>query len=41
MIRKLLLTALLAALLTAAAGAAALAVASRDEIARYRAMREM
>jgi hypothetical protein len=36
-IRKLLLTVLLAAVATAAA----LAVASRDEIARYRAMREM
>jgi hypothetical protein len=37
MIRKLLLIVLLAAFATAAA----LAVASRGEIARYRAMREM
>jgi hypothetical protein len=37
LIRKLLVIALLAV----AATAAALAVASRDEIARYRAMREM
>ena len=37
MIRKLLLVVLLAG----AAVAAALAVASREEIARYRAMREM